>query len=299
MTGVMPIDKPKGFTSFDVVAKMRGITKTKKIGHCGTLDPMATGVLLLFLGGATKAVSLLPEEDKRYTATIKLGTVTDTGDITGAVLAQNQSAVTLADFAAAAKSFVGEISQLPPMYSAVKVGGKPLYKAARAGIEVERQTRQITIYSLDIISFDEENQTAVIDVMCSKGTYIRTLAEDIGSALGVGATLSELRRTMAAGFNVDECYSFEDIEKLSGEGKMESALTTVDRLFKDYPKIVLSKRDKELYKNGVLLDLAKRKWSYIPGDIAIYDEDERLLGISFMDMENNRLSLKKLLNLYE
>ena len=197
MNGIILVDKPKDFTSFDVCAKMRGILKTRSVGHGGTLDPMATGVLPIFVGRATKCCDILPISDKTYIAGLKLGITTDTEDITGAVLAQSDVKITKDQLHKVVGSFVGNISQVPPMYSAVKVNGKKLYDLARQGITVERKARSITIYSINILSEDYEKNEFILEVSCSKGTYIRTLCSDIGRALGCGGTLFSLRRAMA------------------------------------------------------------------------------------------------------
>ena len=193
LEGILCVDKPQDWTSFDVVAKMRGIADCHKIGHGGTLDPMATGVLPLFFGRSAKAMELMPVQEKRYTATICFGVTTDTQDCTGNILSTSEKAVTREALEAALVPLRGTIDQLPPMYSAVWVDGQRLYKLARAGKEVERPTRQVTIHRLDLLEFDVENRTCVIDVACSKGTYIRTLCHDIGEALGCGGMLTALR----------------------------------------------------------------------------------------------------------
>ena len=189
--GILCIDKPEGFTSFDVVAKLRGIARERRVGHAGTLDPMATGVLPLFFGRATKACDILPRQDKRYLADFRLGVTTDTQDETGRVLCERDpSGVSEADVRKAAARFTGEIMQVPPMYSALRVEGKRLYELARQGVEVERKARPVTIHSLDFVSWDGASHTCRIDVHCSKGTYIRTLVADIGEALGCGAVMT-------------------------------------------------------------------------------------------------------------
>ena len=195
--GILCIDKPEGFTSFDVVAKLRGIARERRVGHAGTLDPMATGVLPLFFGRATKACDILPRQDKRYLASFKLGVTTDTQDITGTVLSEQTPDADEARVRAAAAGLVGDIMQTPPMYSAVRVNGQRLYELARRGVEVERAARPVTVYSIDFTACDVQANTFTIDVHCSKGTYIRTLIADIGAALGCGAVMTALRRTMA------------------------------------------------------------------------------------------------------
>lgn len=257
LSGILCIDKPSGFTSFDVVAKMRGISHTRKIGHAGTLDPMATGVLPLFFGRATKAADMLPCQDKRYTAEFRLGITTDTQDITGTVISESEVTSDAAQVRRAAASFVGDIMQRPPMYSAVRVGGKRLYELARKGIEIERETRPVTIYSLDFLSCDERTHTYKIDVCCSKGTYIRTLAADIGELLGCGATLTSLRRTEAAGFALSDCVTLEAAASLAKSGGFEAALLPVSEAFKSLPQARLTEKQTRMFLNGVRLDSAR------------------------------------------
>ncbi len=297
MTGLLLVDKPAGFTSFDVIAKLRGVTHTKKIGHSGTLDPMATGVLPLFFGGATKVCSVLQNEDKRYVAGVKFGLVTDTQDTTGKLLSKNPSNVSEEEFEKLAASFVGEQLQTPPMYSAVKVGGRPLYDLARKGKEVERPRRKIVIYSISVLKFDAGAQTAEIEVSCGKGTYIRTLIDDMGTVLGCGAAMSSLRRTEAGGFSIDECLSLDEVCTLAREGCLEEKMLPVERLFSDLPRLDLGEYDTKLYRNGVPLELAKRGWGGVCGDIAVFDKDGKLLGISYMDEEAGELRLRKMLDL--
>lgn len=295
MDGILPINKPSGFTSFDVVAKMRGMTGTKKIGHSGTLDPMATGVLPLFLGSATKAVSVLPDEDKRYTASLRLGVRTDTQDITGAVTETRESRVTEDELRAALGTFAGRQFQTPPMFSAKKVDGTPLYDLAREGRTVEREPKEIEIYSIELVSFDPAGQCAVIDVSCGKGTFIRTLIDDLGVKLGVGATMTSLVRTRASGFDLSECVTLEEAQALCDGGKLEERLVSPARLFRGLPRLGLSEYDTHLYKNGVHLSLSKRGWKGVAGMIAVYGPDGSLLGISRMDEIADELKLLKLL----
>ena len=296
MTGILPVKKPAGFTSFDVIGKLRGVTKTRKIGHSGTLDPMATGVLPLFFGGATKCCDILPNEDKRYAADIKFGIVTDTQDTTGRVLKECESHVSKEEFAAVAAGFIGKQMQLPPMYSAVKVNGRPLYDLAREGKTVERAQKEIEVYDIVLVEFDEHAQTARIEVSCGKGTFIRTLINDMGEKLGCGASMSALERTMAAGFDISECYTIGDIEDMMKEGTFEEHLMPVERLFEGLPRLVLGEFDRRLYRSGVPLELKKRGWGGIDGNIAVFDESGMLLGISYMDEDANELKLCKMLN---
>ena len=296
MTGILPVKKPAGFTSFDVIGKLRGVVKTRKIGHSGTLDPMATGVLPLFFGGATKCCDFLPNEDKRYVADIKFGIVTDTQDTTGRVLKENKSRVTEGEFAEVMSGFIGKQMQTPPMFSAVKINGRPLYDLAREGKVVERAQKEIEVYDIKLLEFDEHAQTARIEVSCGKGTFIRTLINDMGEKLGCGASMSALERTMAAGFELSECFTISEIEEMMEKGNFEEHLIPIERLYENLPKIVLGDFDKRLYRSGVPLELQKRGWGGIPGNIAVFDEGGMLLGISFMDEEANELKLRKMLN---
>ena len=212
----------------DVCGKLRGILKTKKVGHSGTLDPMATGVLPVFVGQATRAVSYAESGDKEYIAGLRLGLVTNTQDTSGQVLEQRPAAITRAQLEAVLPRFTGEIDQVPPMYSAIKIGGRKLYELARKGQEVERPPRRITIYELELL--DAQDGDWRLRVRCSKGTYVRTLCHDIGQALGCGGCMSSLRRTMAAGFTLADCCTIEDVQQ-----RGETLLTPVDTLFRQYP----------------------------------------------------------------
>ena len=208
--GILIIDKPTGWTSMDVCAKLRGILREKRIGHAGTLDPMATGVLPVFVGRATKAVQFAENGRKEYRAVLKLGTVTDTQDTTGAVLEAHPVTVGADEVRAALEHFTGELLQLPPMYSALKVNGQKLYDLARQGKTVERKPRAITVYELELLEQSAPDEFA-LRVVCSKGTYIRTLCHDLGQALGCGGCMAALRRTMAAGFRIEEAVTLEDV----------------------------------------------------------------------------------------
>ena len=207
-SGMLLVDKPSGITSFKIVSFIRHSLQVKKAGHCGTLDPLATGLLIVLVGKSTKQQEVFMKQDKVYKAALKLGITTDTGDTDGAVTASNKADVTIEQVKAAAKKFVGIISQTPPMYSAIKQNGKRLYELARTGITVERKSRQINIKSIDVLSCGEG--IAEIRVDCSSGTYIRVLAEDIGRELGCGAAISALRRESIGSFSVENAVSYED-----------------------------------------------------------------------------------------
>ena len=227
--GIIIIDKPAGWTSMDVCAKLRGVYREKRVGHAGTLDPMATGVLPVFVGQATKAVSFAENGGKEYRAVLRLGLVTDTQDTTGTVLRTAAVTVGEADVRAVLPRFTGEIEQIPPMYSALKRGGKKLYELARAGVEVERAPRRVTVSELELLGSAAPDEY-VLSVRCSKGTYVRTLCHDIGAALGCGGAMSALRRTMAAGFTLDEAVTLEQAQEAGA-----AALRPVDSLFREYP----------------------------------------------------------------
>ncbi len=247
--GIIIIDKPADWTSMDVCAKLRGILKTKKIGHAGTLDPMATGVLPVFVGQATKAVEFAEKGDKEYIAGLRLGITTNTEDTSGEVLTRSEVKVSRADLEAMLPRFMGEISQVPPMYSAIKIGGKKLYELARKGVEVERKARVITIRELEILS-EISPEEYLIRVVCSKGTYIRTLCHDIGAALGCGAAMSSLRRTMAAGFTASQAVTLEDVQE-----KGEALLLSVDSYFAPYPAYTVANAEAERrVRNGNFIE---------------------------------------------
>ncbi len=247
--GLVIFDKPAGCSSHKMVGLARRLFGMKKIGHTGTLDPAATGVLPLLLGKATRAAELLTAENKRYTAEILLGTVTDSLDMDGNILQQNEVNVTEADVRRTVQSFVGELEQLPPMYSAISIGGQRLYELARKGIEVEREKRKITIYSIDIL--DIKLPAVTVDVRCSKGTYIRTLGADIGAALGCGACLSALRRTESGALKIEDAFTPASLEALAAENRLSEAVIPIDRLFAAYPEIRLDEKKSALVKNGV------------------------------------------------
>lgn len=281
MEGILCINKPKDFTSFDVVAKLRGILREKKIGHAGTLDPMATGVLPVFVGKATKAISLMENHDKSYRAEFLLGITTDTLDITGEVLCEKKSNVTYSELSSVLDEFVGKINQVPPMYSAVKINGRPLYKLAREGKTIERQEREVTIYDINLVQFDEKKQKGIIDVSCSSGTYIRTLCDDAGKKLETGAVLTNLTRTAACGYSLDKCYTFEELESLKEKGELEKTLLKVESLFEKTHKIQLCEQQERMFCNGVKLDLSLIENIDYDKKMAVYGS--KFLGIAHAD----------------
>ena len=244
--GIIIIDKPADWTSMDVCAKLRGILKTKKVGHAGTLDPMATGVLPVFVGQATRGVSFAESGDKEYLAALRLGLVTDTQDTSGQVLHRTEELPDRAALEAVLPRFTGEISQLPPMYSAIKIGGKKLYELARAGKEVERAPRPVTIHALEVVEQTGPN-CYTLRVRCSKGTYVRTLCHDIGAALGCGGCMSALRRTEAAGFSLAEAVP---LEALLDAPDPAALLRPVDAYFFRYPAMTVEGTALRKAKNG-------------------------------------------------
>ena len=237
--GVIIINKPQGWTSMDVCAKLRGIFREKRVGHAGTLDPMATGVLPVFVGQATKAVSFAEGGRKEYRAVLKLGMTTDTQDTTGTVLERSAVAVSEDEVRAVLPRFTGELSQSPPMYSAVKIGGQKLYEIARRGGEVERKPRTVTIYELELTGRLAADEYA-LRIVCSKGTYIRTLCHDIGAVLGCGAAMAALTRTVASGFTLGEAVTLEEVQ-----AQGEALLRPTDSLFREYPVYTLPTAEAE------------------------------------------------------
>ncbi len=234
MDGILNVYKEKGFTSHDVVAKLRGIFHQKKIGHTGTLDPDATGVLPVCLGKATKVCELLTDKDKTYHAIVQLGIVTDTQDTSGKILEEHEVEVTFEQIQKVASDFVGDLMQIPPMYSAIKVNGKKLYELARAGQEIKREPRKIQVFSLELGEYDEANHTFEMNVHCGKGTYIRTICHDIGQALGCGGAMKELVRTRVSSFTIESAKTLSEIEEALKVNDI-SILAPVDSVFMNLP----------------------------------------------------------------
>ncbi|MCR5508110.1 MAG: tRNA pseudouridine(55) synthase TruB [Lachnospiraceae bacterium] len=248
MNGILNIYKERGYTSHDVVAKLRGICRQKKIGHTGTLDPDAQGVLPVCLGSATRVCDMLTDKTKEYETVLLFGIVTDTQDISGTVLKRNEVSLSAGDVTSVIKDFTGDIEQIPPMYSAIKVGGKKLYELAREGKEIERKPRPVTIHSIDIISIDLPRVR--LHVTCSKGTYIRTLCHDIGAKLGCGAAMESLIRTRSGDFTADSAVKLSTVQEWADEGSLEEHLIPVEKLFEDCGSIVMSEGADKLLMNG-------------------------------------------------
>ena len=288
MDGVIVINKPIGKTSHDMVYFVRRLTGIKKVGHTGTLDPEASGVLPVCIGRATKAADMLTFSDKCYRAEFILGMTTDTQDAEGEILSECEVNTDCGKVKDAIQSFVGEIEQVPPMYSAVKIQGKKLYELARKGIEIERKKRKVTIYKIDIVDIDEKDWRIVIDVHCSKGTYIRTLCEDIGIKLGCGAYMNTLQRTKSSIFNIDESYTLEELNSMKENGTLDTALVPLERLFEHLDKITLSEIQSKRVQDGVRVS-AK---GIIDGrEYRVYDDKGVFLCVS--EAKDGRVVLKK------
>ena len=297
MNGVIVIDKPTDFTSFDVIAVVRRLTGQRKTGHTGTLDPNATGVLPVLLGAATKAQDRIPNHDKSYLAQFRLGLTTDTLDIWGEVRTETLSYVTEDGIRALLPRFSGEIMQVPPMYSALKKDGQRLYDLARKGVEVEREARPVTVYRLELVSFNSETQSGELAVSCSKGTYVRTLIDDIGQALGVGAVMTALRRTEACGFTLSDCVTLERFRQLCEEGVADSVLLPTDSLFAVYPKLTVSDAQATRFSNGGALDLSRTALKNTADDGAlcrVYAKSNRFIGLGRVCTDENLLKIEKL-----
>lgn len=281
ISGILPVKKPEGWTSFDVIAKLRGVLRIKRLGHSGTLDPMATGVLPVFVGRATKACDIIPDRRKVYTAGFQLGVSTDTLDSTGKTLKTSDKAVTRADLECAKSSFAGDIMQVPPMYSAIKVNGKKLYELARAGKEIEREPRAVHIDSIDIIEYDEASRRGVMKVDCEKGTYIRSVISDIGEKLGCSGMMTSLERSYSGGVDIKDCYTIEEIAEICEQDKLSQMLIPLDRAFVCYEKTTLGQWETKLYRNGVKLRPEQTGIKDLSEDklYRVYGSDNSFLGI--------------------
>ena len=296
-SGVILLNKPAGFTSHDCVNKMRRLFNTKKVGHTGTLDPMATGVLPILIGRAAKAAEYLTADSKVYRAGLQLGVTTDTEDTTGAVLTESHDIPTRDTVYKACANFVGEIMQTPPMYSALKIGGKKLVDLAREGITVEREARPITVHSL-FAKAGETDRDYVLEVHCSKGTYIRTLCADIGAALGCGGAMSSLERLASGNFGIDDCVTLDALEAMSDEERI-SLLRPTESLFADLEAVKmpqffekLSRDGNEIYQKklgtayaaGTRLRLIGKSGFYALGEVRTYPEGDAIKVIKLFEI---------------
>ena len=281
MNGIVIVDKPSGWTSQDVTARLRRVFGTRRIGHGGTLDPMATGVLPVFVGRATRGVEFFEHAEKTYEAVLRLGMTTDTEDVTGTVLSRSEVTVSQEEFLSVLPQFRGQILQIPPMYSALKVDGRKLCDLARKGQEVERQPRPVTIHRLECLEFDRE--TARLLVHCSKGTYIRTLCKDIGEALGCGGCMESLRRISAGSYTIDEAIP---LELLLETEDPQSCLRPVDSMFRQHPSLTLTENQEKRCRNGNSFTLAIADGTY-----RAYSKDGEFLMLA--KVENSIMSTIK------
>lgn len=293
MTGIICLDKPRDMSSFMAVKRASRILGVKKAGHTGTLDPMATGVLVIMLGHCTRFIELLPEHRKSYTARVKLGITTDTLDITGEVLSTSEVNVSEEQLLKVTEAFKGEIPQIPPMFSALKKDGERLYDLARKGIEIERESRQITIEKLEIYDFDGVEFS--MDVTCSAGTYIRSLCDDIGKSLGCGAVMTELRRTEANGFSIESAVTLEELERLVSEEKAEGVITSVEKALISYPEITVTKPQANRFHNGGALGYERLHGDYPVGIYRVYSPEKQLLGLGEILTEKGDLTVRRVL----
>ena len=280
MNGVILLDKPVGKTSHDMVYFVRRLTGIKKVGHTGTLDPDASGVLPVCIGKATKACDMLTASDKEYTAELVLGKTTDTQDASGRILTECEVRAEKEEIISAVNNFIGEIEQIPPMFSAIKRDGKKLYGLARQGISIEREPRGVKIYSIDILDINLSEKTVQIHVKCSKGTYIRTLCEDIGKHIGCGAYMNALRRTVSGGFSIKDCFTCEELLCLKEKNELDNAIIPVDSLFEDYAKVVLDDFLSTKLKNGIRI----RKNGLYEGTVyRVYDQSGQFMALCRYD----------------
>ncbi len=284
MNGIILVDKPCGWTSHDVVGKLRGILRERRIGHSGTLDPMATGLLVVFAGRATRAVEFAEADSKEYIAGLRLGVSTDTQDTTGNVLNTCETLPSKDELIAAANGFLGEISQIPPMYSAIKINGKKLYELARRGEIVERSPRKVTISKLELVG--EDKCDYILDIHCSKGTYIRTLCSDIGDKLGCGGCMSSLRRVKAGVFSITQAYTMEQIQAAADLGGLDGIIIPVDTLFTDKPKLTVNEFEEKKLRNGNTI-----KTKSADGTYRVYSESGEFLLLA--EVKNNLLKTIK------
>jgi tRNA pseudouridine55 synthase len=290
VSGVLLLDKPYGFSSNQALQKVKWLYQAQKAGHTGTLDPLATGVLPICLGEATKFAQHLTDENKTYVATVKFGVTTTTGDKEGDVVSQMDCEISRAQIEQVLPQFMGEITQVPPMYSALKVNGKPLYEYARDGVELERKPRQVTIYALRVLGCADNS--AEIEVTCSKGTYIRTLGEDIGKALQAGAHLTALRRTATATYQIAHTVTIEALEQMTADQR-DALLLPVDTAIRALPKIELQDDAAYYFKQGNPVWVSG---SIPPGELRIYSETGLFLGVGFQQRDG-RIAAKRVVNL--
>ena len=269
--GILVIDKPAGWTSQDVAAKLRGVFHERRVGHGGTLDPMATGVLPIFIGRATRAAEFAESAEKEYIAGLRLGLVTNTQDTTGEALEEHPVSVTREEVQAALQRFLGPIEQIPPMYSAIKINGQKLYELARKGKEVARRPRSITIHELELL--EGGGAEYLLRVRCSKGTYVRTLCHDLGAALGCGGCMSSLRRTRAGSFTLEQALTMQQVLEFAAEHDPQQLLMPADALFAESLPLIVTMGQAAKLKNGAQI----KDWQFAPGTYRVYAEDGEFL----------------------
>lgn len=292
MNGILNILKPPGMTSFDIVARVRGLLKMKKAGHTGTLDPMAVGVLPICIGSATKAIEFMLEKDKLYRAELTLGITTDTQDACGEVLETREALYGNDEIEAAVKSFMGKSQQLPPMYSAIKINGRKLYEMARDGLTVERSPRPVEIYSIDVIDIKREDKPKILfDVHCSKGTYIRTLCADIGEKLGCGGHMSFLLRKRAGVFDLAAAVTLEELKQAVDEGSVASLLLSTERVFDGFGAIKLEEPQEKKLLNGMPVEPAVCG-GMAEGLVKVYNSKDVFFALGEIVRLDSRLVLK-------
>lgn len=296
MQGFILLSKPAGITSFAAVAKIKRICGEKRVGHTGTLDPMATGVLPVLLGRATTLSSIMLDGNKRYTATVKLGVTTDTDDITGKVLTESKVNISAVELQDALKHFTGKITQTPPMYSALKKDGVRLYDLARQGKTVEIPSREVEVFSINLLTELNEENCFIIDVAVSKGTYIRSLARDIGEYLGCGATLTALERTDTCGFSIEDCVSLDDLDADNVKDYIKSEETAVMH----FRECKVTAKQATRFCNGGQLDFSRLHIENIEdNELFRIKCGDTFLGIGIADLENQRLNIKCIINFYK
>jgi len=276
LNGILCLDKPPNMTSFSACSRVRRMLGIKKTGHTGTLDPMATGVLPILCGHATRALDWLPSHDKRYLVTVTLGMISDTGDIWGVTEATGRPLPGRDEVEAALAPFRGDILQVPPMMSAIKKDGVRLYELHRKGIEIEREARPVTIHTLELVSF--EGDTFTLDCHCSKGTYMRTIAEDLGRALGCGALMSGLRRTLAADFSLAQCLTLDEIQALCDNGTVADHIRPVDTVLSCYPSLRVTEAQGHRFRNGGALSLDRLSVP-VTDTVRVYDPEGAFIGL--------------------
>ena len=293
MDGILNVLKPPGMTSFDVIAHLRGLLGTRKIGHAGTLDPLAVGVLPVCVGRATRAIEFLMDKDKVYRAELTLGIITDTQDSSGKVLSSGEAECTDEEIEAAVSSFVGKYLQLPPMYSALKVDGKRLYELARDGIEIEREQREVEVYSAQVLTIDRiEGIKVLLDVHCSKGTYIRTLCADIGEQLGCGGHMSFLLRKRAGPFDISEAHTLEELSELQKDGTIQAVMLGVEMVFNRFPCFSLDENSEKKFRNGMSIPLPENSNSSDNSHIRVFSTTGEFIALGAVKKSEGGTYLK-------